>query len=78
MNPIIPYLFFIYIFISTWIVLLNYDEIKKFSSSMVFCNAYISIVIGLFVFVGVATLYNLETRGDNYKNKIKELCPEII
>jgi len=77
MEAFLPYLFFIYMFIATYIILMNYDKIKNFSSNMRYCNAFISIVIALFVFVGVATVYNLENRNENYKEKIKEICPEI-
>lgn len=73
MNAIIPYVFFLYMFILTWIIMMNYESIKKFTDSNTTCIAFISIVISLFVFVGVATLYNLETRGEDYHEKIKDV-----
>lgn len=74
MNAIVPYVFFLYMFILTWIIMMNYNDIKKFTDSDRTCIAFISITISLFVFVGVATLYNLESKDENYKEKIKDVC----
>lgn len=57
---------------------MNYETIKKFSSSMRICNAFISITISMFVFIGVATLYNLENKQCNYKDKMNEVLPECF
>jgi fucose 4-O-acetylase-like acetyltransferase len=73
MEPIIPYIFFIYVFIVTWWLLMNYETIKEFSSSMRECNGFISITVAIFVFVGVATLYNIDTRDEDYKEKINAM-----
>lgn len=73
MNAAVPYVFFIYIFILTWIIMMNYDKIKEFTSSERSRISFISVTISLFVFVGVATIYNLESRGENYKEKIKDI-----
>lgn len=77
MNAIVPYVFFFYMFISTWIIMMNYDKIKDFSSSQRTCYAFISITIALFAFVGVATLYHCETKEDEYKEKIKDVCLDL-
>ncbi len=53
--------------------MMNYESIKKFTDSERSCIAFISITIALFVFVGVATLYNLESRNEDYKEKIKDI-----
>lgn len=55
---------------------MNYEMIKGFSSSMRTCNGFISITIAIFVFVGVATLYNLDTREEDYKDKVSGVIPE--
>ena len=77
MNAIIPYVFFIYMFIATWIIMMNYDKINEFSSSKKVCYGFISITIALFTFIGAATLYHFETKEDEYKVKIKDVCLDI-
>lgn len=77
MNPIVPYIFFVYIFIATWIIMMNYDNIKMASSSKTISIAYVSIAIATVVFVGVATLYNIESKDEDYKEKIKYIRPQV-
>lgn len=76
MDAFVPYIFFIYMFIITWVLLLNYDEIKSFSSSDRISIGTISITIALFAFIGAAVLYHGETKKDEFKEKIKDICPE--
>lgn len=71
MDPIVPYIFFIYVFIVTWWLLMNYETIKEFSSSMRSCNGFIAITVAIFVFVGVATLYNIESKEESKKRNIQ-------
>jgi hypothetical protein len=73
MNAIVPYIFFIYVFIVTWWILLHYKTIKEFSSTMIMCNAFISITIAIFVFVGVATIYHIEHKNENYEQLIDDI-----
>lgn len=73
MNVIIPYLFFIYMFIVTWVILLNYETIDSLTSNKIQCFTFISLTISLFTFVGVATLYNLETNPEDFKENIKDI-----
>lgn len=77
MNAIIPYIFFIYIFILTWIVMMNYDNIKTFTKDQLSTVTFISLLISIFVFVAVATLYNIESKNENYKEKIKDITPDF-
>lgn len=77
MNAIIPYVFFLYMFILTWIIMLNYPTIEKFTNSKLTCISFISITISLFVFVGVATLYHFETKDDEFKDKIKDVTIDL-
>lgn len=72
-SPWIPYFFFIYIFISSWIMMMNYDTIKSFSSSEVTCNGFISLSIAILAFIGSAILYNIDNRDCDYHEKINEL-----
>ena len=60
-------------FIATWIMLMNYNNIRKFSSSDRICYGFISIAIATYVFVGVATLYHMEHLNDDYKELIKDV-----
>lgn len=53
---------------------MNYNKIKSFSSDMRICNGFISLTLSVFIFVGVAAVYNCENRDQDYKEKIKELC----
>ena len=72
-SPWIPYFFFLYMFISSWIMMMNYDKIKSFSSSMRTCNGFISLSIAIFAFVGSAMLYNIDNRDSDYYENIKDL-----
>lgn len=72
-SPWVPYFFFLYTFIVTWIMLMNYDQIKKFSSSMRTCNGFISISIASFIFIGTAMIYNIDNRNEDYHKRIHEL-----
>lgn len=74
MNAVVPYIFFIYIFLVTWIMLMNYERILDFSSGKRSCFAFISIIIALVTFVGIATIYNIESRDEDYKEKIKDVA----
>ena len=76
MEPVVPYIFFVYIFIITWILLLNYDKIKSFSSSDRVSIGTISITIALFAFIGVAVLYHGEIKENEFKDKIKDVWPD--
>lgn len=64
-------------FISTWIIMMNYDNIKEFCSNKRTCYGFISITIALFTFIGVATIYHFETKEDEYKEKIKTVYPDM-
>lgn len=75
MNAAVPYVFFVYVFIVTWWLLLNYEAIQKFCSTKRIAIAFVSITIAIFVFIGVATVYNLENKDCNYKEKINEIIP---
>lgn len=75
MDIIVPYIFFLYMFISTWIVMMNYEKINNFSSSRTVCVAFISLTIAMFTFLGVATLYHKETKKENFKKNIDEFLP---
>lgn len=72
-SPWIPYFFFLYIFITTWIMMMNYDNIKVITSSMRTCNGFISLSIAIFAFVGAAMIYNIDNRHEEYHEKINEL-----
>ena len=54
-------------------MLMNYSEIRKFSSSDRTCYGFISIAIAIYAFVGVATIYHIEHQNDDYKDLIKDL-----
>ena len=65
-----PYLFFLYMFISTWILLMNKDSIERNSSSKRVYFGFISTTVAIFAFVGVATLYHVEHQNEDYKELI--------
>lgn len=77
MEAIVPYIFFIYMFIITWIMLMNYDKIKSFSSSDRVSIGFISITIALFSFIGAAIIYRRETNVEDFRHKIKDVCPDM-
>lgn len=70
MDTIIPYLFFIYTFIVSWICIMNYDTILKMSTSKRTALCSMSLFISIVVFVGVSTIYHFETNEDDFKSKI--------
>lgn len=76
MNAIVPYIFFIYMFILTWVLLLNYDKIKSFSSSDRISIGFVALTIGLFAFIGAAAIYHRETREDEFREKMKDVYPD--
>lgn len=57
--------------------MMNYDTIKKSSSSNRICIAYISTTIALFVFIGVAVIYNIESSEEDYKEKTMRIKPNV-
>lgn len=73
MNATLPYIFFLYMFISTWILVMNYKNIRNFSSSERSAVAFISLSVAIYSFVGVATVYHMEHMHDDCKELIKEL-----
>lgn len=72
MHAIIPYVFFIYIFLVTWICLYNYETIMNFSKNKAYGFGFISLVIACVAYVGVATLYYLETDECDFAKKIDD------
>lgn len=72
-SPWLPYFFFLYMFVSTWVMMMNYDKIKGMSSSPQICYGFISITIGLLAFIGSAALYNIDNKECDYHEKIREL-----
>lgn len=72
-SPWIPYFSFLYMFIVTYVLMMNYESIKDFSSSMKICNSFIALSIALVAFVGTAMVYNIDNRESNYHERIQEL-----
>lgn len=72
-SPWVPYFFSLYIFIMTYVMMMNYDTIKDFSSSMRTCNGFIALSIALVTFAGLASIYNIDNRNCDYHEKINEL-----
>lgn len=64
-------------FLVTWIMLMNYEKILEFSSGKRSCFAFIAIVISLVAYVGVATIYNLDSRDEDFKEKIKDVSLDM-
>lgn len=77
MDIIVPYVFFIYMFIATWLLMMNYETIKGTCSSRRIAIGYVSVAIALFVFVGVAVLYNIDSSEEDYKEKTKMIKPNV-
>lgn len=73
MNAILPYIFFLYMFISSWILLMNYKTIREFSSSERSAVAFISLCLSIYTFVGVATMYHMEHLHDDCKELINTI-----
>lgn len=75
MNPIIPYIFFLYIFIITWVIIKNYDLIKSVSKSKLQLVATISLLISSVVFVGLCTIYYIDCHyyNEDFEKKFEDL-----
>lgn len=77
MDIIIPYVFFLYMFISTWLIMMNYETIKESCSNRRLAIGYVSITIAIFVFVGVAVIYNIDSSEEDYKEKTLRIKPNV-
>lgn len=60
MNKIIPFSISSAMFIITWCILLNFDHIKNKSVNLAVAYATVSLIISVFIFVILATIYKYE------------------
>uniref|UniRef100_A0A6C0BCV7 Uncharacterized protein n=1 Tax=viral metagenome TaxID=1070528 RepID=A0A6C0BCV7_9ZZZZ len=74
MNALVPYIFFLYMFVGSWILLMNYKKILNFSKTERSCCAFICTSLAIFSFIGAATIYHLENLDSNFKELIKDVC----